>query len=119
MKKIILSIFVFSLLSAPLISLHGEDIGTIVTIPGGSGDNVLSDILTVGMTLSNWLFSILLVVGVIGIVIAGFLFITSSADAAKVKQARDVVIYSLVGVLVGSLGIVLVNWARNIVTSSE
>ena len=112
MKKIILSVFVFCLLFSPLLIKGAGGPGDFVTIPRTGG---VGDILTVAMTIANWLFSFLLVVAVIGIVISGYMFVTSAGDAGKTKTARDMAIYSLVGVLVASLGIVLVNWVRTFI----
>ncbi len=120
MKKIILSTFIFFLLLVPFVSLYGNgdgngEIGTELTIPTGSGEGLAGEVIGVFMKVANWAFSILMVVAVIGVVISGFLFVTSAGDATKLKQARDLVIYSLIGALVGSLGIVLVTWVRNLI----
>ena len=114
MKKIILSVFVFCLLFTPfLITMAATTVGAYQTIPTtGTIDNIL----TTAMTIANWLFSFLLVAGVIGIIVAGYMFVTSSGDASKVKTARDVIIYSLVGIVIASLAIVLVNWVRDLIT---
>lgn len=112
MKKIILSALVLVFLSLPFfLTYSAADIGDYVSIPTtGSVPGILDS----AMRIADWLFSILLVVGVIGVVIAGYLFVSSAGDAGKIKTARDTVIYSLVGVFVAALGIVLVNWARNL-----
>ncbi len=115
MKKIILSTFIFFLLLVPFVSLYGDEIGTELEIPTGSGETLVADIIDVFMDIANWAFSILMVVAVMGVVISGFLFVTSAGDATKLKQARDLVIYSLIGALVGSLGVVLVTWVRNLI----
>ncbi len=65
------------------------------------------------LNIANWLFSLLLIAGVIGIVISGYMFITSGGDSGKVASARQMLIYSLVGVLVGSISRLLVQWVYN------
>lgn len=111
MKKIILSVLSFCLLFSPFLITLAGGIGTYQAIPT---NYTIPNILAAIMAVANWLFSILLVVAVIGIVISGYLFVISSGDAGKTKTARDTAIYSLVGVVVAALGIVLVNWARNL-----
>ena len=83
---------------------------------GFSATHVTPTALLLGfVTISNWLFSFLLVAGVVGIVISGFNFVFSSGDTGKVASARQMLIYSLVGVLVGGLGNILVIWARSFI----
>ncbi|MDD3072543.1 MAG: DUF6112 family protein [Candidatus Pacebacteria bacterium] len=107
MKKIALSVFALSLLIAPFALFAA---GTYQPLPtSGSVAGILESL----MTLANWLFSFLLVAGVIGIVVSGYLFVSSAGDATKAASARQMVIYSLVGVLVGGLGVILVNWVVN------
>ncbi len=68
--------------------------------------------------LANWFFSFLMVIAVIGIVASGVMFVFAGGDPSKVATARNMVIYSLLGVLVASFGWVLVNWAQDIVKGS-
>jgi phosphoglycerol transferase MdoB-like AlkP superfamily enzyme len=58
------------------------------------------DIFQAMETLTNYLFTILLVVAVIFLIIAAFTFITASGDPAKVEKARNFVLYALIGVAV-------------------
>ncbi|MDD3072542.1 MAG: hypothetical protein PHU39_01800 [Candidatus Pacebacteria bacterium] len=62
------------------------------------------------MILANWLFSFLIVAGVIGVVASGYNFLSSAGEPGKVASARSMLIYSLVGVIVGGLGVILINW---------
>ncbi len=104
MKKIFLSVLVLFLMFTPMLLLGIE----YQDIPGGKGFD--KDKLIEGlMDIATLIFTVLLVVGVIGIVIAGYFFVTSAGDAGKIKTARDTLIYSLVGVLVGALSLGLIN----------
>lgn len=50
--------------------------------------------------LINWLFTLALVIVPLIIVLAGYFFIASGGDPQKVTQARNMVIYALVGFLI-------------------
>ena len=62
------------------------------------------------ITLSNWLFSFLVVAGVIGVVVSGYMFVSSGGDANKAASARQMLLYSLVGVLVASFAWALITF---------
>lgn len=70
---------------------------------------VQGDLWSILRDIIKYLFGILIIAGSIGVLIAGFLFITAQGDAEKVKTARNIVIYSLVGIIVGGLAYALVN----------
>ena len=53
--------------------------------------------------ITNWLFSILLVIAAIFIIIAGYYFVVAQGDPEKTKTARLFVLYALIGVLIGFL----------------
>ena len=58
----------------------------------------------------NFLFTLALVVVPLVIVVAGYFFVTSAGDPVKVTQARNMIIYALVGLLIiaASKGIIAV-----------
>ncbi len=64
--------------------------------------------------IAKWLFSFLAVAGVIGVVISGFNFVLAGGDSGKLTSARNWLIYSLIGVIVGSFGVGFVNWVAGI-----
>lgn len=72
----------------------------VLGVPGATGSAKVLGVLT---KLTNWLFGLLLLVATSCIVIAGFYFVTSAGDPQKVAQARNFVLYTLVGVLVAAL----------------
>jgi len=53
--------------------------------------------------ITNWLFSILLVIAAIFIIVAGYTFVTAQGDPERTKTARMFVLYAVVGVLIGFL----------------
>jgi phosphoglycerol transferase MdoB-like AlkP superfamily enzyme len=88
MKKVLRGITAVSLLVLPVIVLAQEYTAPEV------------DIFDALNTLTDYLFTILLVVAVIFLIIAAFTFITASGDPAKVEKARNFVLYALIGVAV-------------------
>ena len=53
--------------------------------------------------ITNWLWTILLIVAVIAVIISGYFFVISSGEPEKVRTAWKLVIYSIVGVIVAGL----------------
>jgi len=60
--------------------------------------------------VGNWAFSILLVLAALFIIISGYYFVTAGGSEDRVKTARRMLIYALVGVAAGVLakGLVMV-----------
>lgn len=105
MKKIASTVASSILLALPTLGLAQTD--SAPTIP----------ILQALDDITNWLFAILLIVAVIFIIIAGFFFITAMGDPDKVKTARMMVLWSLVGVLVAVAAKGLVMLVRQMVNA--
>jgi hypothetical protein len=59
------------------------------------------DIMEMLGRITDWLFAILLIIGAIWIIIAGYYFVTAQGDPDKTKTARNFVLYALIGVLIG------------------
>jgi len=89
MRKIIIGLTLTGLLAVPLIGL-AQAAGAAPTL----------DIMDVLDRITNWLFTILLIIAAIFIIIAAYFFVTAQGDPEKTKKARDFVLYALVGVLV-------------------
>ncbi len=51
-------------------------------------------------TITNWVFAFVLVAAIIAIIFAGVGFLTSGGDASKVTNARQFLMYALIGVAV-------------------
>jgi phosphoglycerol transferase MdoB-like AlkP superfamily enzyme len=109
MKKILSGLILVSLSVLPLIAL-AQRVGPL---PGYTVAPE-SDIWEVLDRITNWLFSILLVVAVIFIIIAAFQFITAGGDPTKVASARNWVLYALIGVAVALLARGLVTFVSRI-----
>lgn len=58
----------------------------------------------------NTVYAVAGIIGVIVIIIAGFLYVTSSGDAANVKRAKNAILYTAVGLVVIMLAFVITNY---------
>lgn len=58
---------------------------------------------------------LLLIVGVIVIVVAGYNFVLSEGDPDKVKKAKDMIIYTMIGIAVALLARAIIGLVRHIV----
>ena len=106
MKKIILTLILAGCLALPVLSLAQEDwdvpVGSPRIVPEQSQLTTLSVMDTLEI-IADWIFYILLFVAAIFIVIAGVNFVTAQGDPEKVKKARDMVMYAVIGIIVALL----------------
>lgn len=81
--------------------------------PGGTGlpSGSLTGIIT---NIMNWLLMIVGILGVIGFVIAGILYLTAAGDGDQIDRAKKAMIYSIVGVLVALIGVVVINAVKGL-----
>lgn len=68
-----------------------------------TGNSMIRDVV-------NLLLYALGVIAVIMIVIGGIRYATSDGDSAKLKSARDTILYSVVGLVIGLLAYTIVNF---------
>lgn len=61
------------------------------------------------LTIANWVFAFLLVIAVIYMLVGAFGYLSSGGDAEAQTNARNRIVYGLVGVAVGTMAIALVN----------
>ncbi|HOX30242.1 MAG TPA: pilin, partial [Candidatus Paceibacterota bacterium] len=104
MKKILISIMVlFSFLGLAFVPVAvnaaltpppaEDDVTKDTAPPTNSVEEAINNIM-------NWFFVIVLIVAVMFLLWAGFLFITAGGDPDKVNTARQNVMYAMVGVAV-------------------
>lgn len=70
-------------------------------LPEGSLWEIITGIM-------EWLLGALGILGVIGFLIAGILYLTSTGDEAMLERAKNAMKWSIVGVIVGLLGVVII-----------
>ncbi len=74
---------------------------------GDDGDNNLINDIT---SILNAIIAILGIVCVVVMIIGGVNYMTSTGDAAKVKKAKDTILYGLIGLIICALAFALVNF---------
>lgn len=84
-----------------------------ITTPSGTGlpEASVTDIVT---NIMKWLLMLVGILGVIGFVIAGILYLTSAGDQNQIDRAKKAMIYSIVGVLVALLGLIILAAMRKL-----
>lgn len=74
-------------------------------LPSGSLMGIVKNIM-------NWLLGIVGVLGVIGFAIAGILYLTAAGDEDRIATAKKAMTWSIVGVVVALLGLVILRAAE-------
>lgn len=70
-------------------------------LPSGSVTSIIQKVLV-------WLLSILGLVGVIGFVISGLMYLLSTGNDSMITKAKSGMMYSILGVIVGLAGVVII-----------
>lgn len=86
--------------------------------PGGTGlpSGGIIDILTNGM---KWLLVIVGILGVIGFVIAGIIYLTAAGDDDQIQKGKKAMVYSIVGVIVALLGVVIIKAVQSLLGGQQ
>ncbi|MFA5994016.1 MAG: hypothetical protein WC823_03595 [Parcubacteria group bacterium] len=81
--------------------------------PTGTGlpEGTITGIVT---NIMNWLLMLVGILGVIGFAIAGILYLTSAGDEGKAEKAKGAMLYSIIGVIVAILGVVIIKAAQSL-----
>ena len=123
MKKALSVMFVFalalSLSSVAFAQAPGSTVGpTGGILPGSLGTQgtitSTATLVTTIMGLVNWIAWAVGLVAVVMGMYAGILFITAGGDAAKVSTARNILLYSIIGIAVAVLAFGLVAVSRSL-----
>jgi len=79
------------------------DGGSTVDVPGLSGEQVLQNGLNVAYFLAGS-------IAVIVIIIGGIMYVTSAGNAANITKAKNMVLYSVIGLVVIILAYAITNF---------
>jgi len=101
-KKIIYSISSLGLLAPVMIMAYTPPSDT--TLPEGSITAIVKQFMT-------WILGMVGFLGVIGFAIAGILYLTSAGDEDRIGTAKKAMTWSIVGVIVALLGVVIIKAA--------
>lgn len=103
-KKVIYSITSLGLLTPSLLLAYSPPAGT--TLPEGTVKGIVSQFMT-------WILGMVGFLGVIGFAIAGILYLTSAGDEDRIGTAKKAMTWSIVGVIVALLGVVIIQAANS------
>ena len=67
----------------------------------------------------NWMLGIVGILGVIGFAIAGILYLTAAGDEDRIATAKKAMTWSIVGVVVALLGLVILKAAESMLGGSS
>ena len=98
MNKITFASITATALAIPVVSL-AQNLPAGITPSGTGAEPVISILNTIG----DWMFGLLLAVAAIYILLAAFKFLTASGDSEKIEDAKRMLTYSVVAIVVGAL----------------
>lgn len=124
MKKVLSALVLSGLLVMPAVALaacdtHGTESACInadcMWNPNtnkcqGTSIGGFADVIDLVEEIGNWIFAALLVVAVIFLIIAGFLWVTAGGNAEQTTRARQMLINALIGVAIalGARGLIAI-----------
>ena len=92
-----------ALLTAPVMVM-GQSWAPDADLPSASITDIMRGVM-------RWILIIVGIMGVIGFAIAGIMYLTAAGDEDRIKSAKSAMIYSIVGIIVALLGLVIMNAA--------
>lgn len=123
MKKIILSLIITVVGMFGMLSFVAAPVSAVTCPPGAIRGSAATyaecntDSTQTGSTLTttigkgiNTVLGLIGIVAVVMMIYGGFQFLTSAGDAAKVAKAKNIVMYSVVGLVVAVLAYAIVNF---------
>lgn len=95
-----------AVLTAPVMAMAFQvDAGGGTALPTGTIFDIIHNVMF-------WLLSLVGIVGVIGFAIAGILYLTAAGDEDRIGTAKKAMTYSIIGVVVAILGLVILQAAN-------
>ncbi|HAV11086.1 MAG TPA: hypothetical protein DCX32_00850 [Candidatus Moranbacteria bacterium] len=111
MKKSVYGL-VAALVAVPSLAFAQFQAPSGTNLPSASLTNIITNIM-------NWLLMIVGILGVIGFVIAGILYLTAAGDGDMIDRAKKAMVYSIVGVLVALIGLVVIRAVQGLLGASR
>ncbi len=78
-----------------------------------AGKSSAKDIL---QNIVKWLLTLVGTIATISLLYGGFLYITSQGEEDKAAQAKHIILYSVIGILIIGISAIIVNVVINVVT---
>ena len=101
-----------SVMVAPFAVLAQFQTPAATGLPAGSIIGIITAIM-------NWLLVVVGILGVIGFVIAGIIYLTAAGDEEQIAKGKQAMIYSIVGVIVALLGVVIIQAVQALLGGSS
>lgn len=73
-------------------------------------DNMPSDLTVVVKNISNTALTIIIAVSVVMLIYGGFRYIVSGGDSKKVTDAKNTILYAIIGLVISFLAYAIVNF---------
>lgn len=73
-------------------------------LPGGTITEIIFNVM-------NWILVLVGIIGIIGFVIAGILYLTSAGDDSRAGTAKQAMTYCIIGIIVALMGYVIIQAA--------
>lgn len=101
MKKIIATIFGVLLFPTAVFAQLNLGLLEEYQLPGGTIYGIISNFL-------SWLLLIFGILGILGFVISGIMYLVSAGDDDMISRAKKGMMYSILGVIIGLSGFVII-----------
>lgn len=115
----VLAIVSISLLAGPAMAISAGQ-GPTDIIGGQNANSNFSSIsgwVEILLTVIRWFYTIIFIIAVAFILWSAFDFVTSKGDDTKVKEARQKLMYAVVGIAVALLSYAIVSFVQSSVNS--
>ncbi len=112
--KVIASAVSVAVMTAPVLAFAQLD-----TSAGGGTGLPSGSIFSIVKSVMNWLLGLVAIVGVIGFAISGILYLTAAGDEDRIGTAKKAMTYSIIGVIVALLGLVMLKAASSLLGGSS
>ncbi len=94
------------IIAAPAIALAQFELPAGTNLPSGS-------ILNIVTSTMNWLLVMVGILGVVGFVIAGIIYLTAAGDEDQIAKGKKTMIASITGVIVALIGVVFIQAVKS------
>lgn len=111
-KNIFLLALLLTLITIPITSFAGQ---VYFARPGYNGIS-LNAVNTILQTFLNWMWILFSFTSIVMFTWAGFLFINAHGEPSKLNDARKMLIWGVVGVIIALLSVSMINIVSSIIT---
>jgi cytochrome bd-type quinol oxidase subunit 2 len=107
------------ILAAPMAVFAANSGTTGFVNPGEQTGLPQGSLLGIITSIMNWLLVVVGILGVIGFVIAGILYLTAAGDEGRIDKAKNAMVYSIVGVIVALIGVVVIQAVQGMLSGQS